>query len=371
VTGATAPAQPGPPALGLYVHVPFCEVKCAYCHFAIDPRRPDDARQERYLQAVRAEMAAAEPGPADTLYLGGGTPSLVSVPRLARLLEAARERFGLPASAEVTLEANPRDLDLAGYRALRAAGVNRLSLGVQSFDDAVLREMGRPHVAADARTAVERARAAGFSNLSLDLILGWPGETRERWSRSLAGVGALQPEHVSLYVLEVEGRTALAHRTARGGLTLPDDDLVADLYQEAVEALAGRGLQRYEISNFARAGFESRHNASTGTTPHSWASACRPTATVTAGAGGTTPPTRPTARPWSGADPRGPWPGNGASVRVSEWGRRRSPACAARAASTSTTSAGATEPTCSTCSARAWTRRSAPGCCIVRAAACA
>ncbi|HEY3120374.1 MAG TPA: radical SAM family heme chaperone HemW, partial [Vicinamibacteria bacterium] len=251
--------------LGLYVHVPFCEAKCSYCHFAIDPRRPDEDRQERYLRAVLVEMEWAADreslGHADTLYFGGGTPSLVAPARLRRLIEAARALFGLAADAEITVEANPHDLDAAGYRALREAGVDRLSLGAQSFDDGVLVEMGRRHDAGDSTRAVERARAAGFDNVSIDLILGWPGETEQRWSANLAAVASLQPEHVSLYVLEVEGRTELAHRARGGRLDLPDDDLVAALYWRTVGALRKIGLERYEISNFARPGRESRHNA--------------------------------------------------------------------------------------------------------------
>jgi len=247
--------------LGLYVHVPFCEAKCTYCNFAIDPRRPDDARQDRYLQALRTEMEAAPAAAADTLYFGGGTPSLLAVERLARVVDLARRRFSLPQAAEVTVEANPADLDAAGYRELRQAGPTRLSLGVQSFDDGVLAEMGRLHSSADSVRAVERARAAGFGNVSVDLILGWPGETAPRWQRNLEGVAALAPQHLSLYVLEVEGRTLLTHRARSGDLALPEDDLVADLYGRTVETLCALGLERYEISNFARSGFESRHNA--------------------------------------------------------------------------------------------------------------
>jgi oxygen-independent coproporphyrinogen-3 oxidase len=246
--------------LGLYVHVPFCEAKCTYCHFAIDPRRPDEDRQERYLRSVLREMEGAAPGEADTLYLGGGTPSLMAPDRIARIVELARRRFRLCPKAETTVEANPRDLDREGYRALLAAGATRLSLGVQSLDDEVLSEMGRHHAAADSVAAVGAARAAGFANVSLDLVLGWPGETRERWRRNLTEVLALEPDHLSLYILEVEGKTLLAHRRARGLLDLPDDDLVADLYLESVESLAASGLPRYEISNFARPGFASRHN---------------------------------------------------------------------------------------------------------------
>lgn len=253
----TAPAED---RLGLYVHVPFCEAKCTYCHFAIDPRRPGEDRQERYLRAVLREMEQAEAGPSDTLYFGGGTPSLMSPERLGRILEAARSRFTLDPGAEVTVEANPGDLSRAGFQSLLAVGANRLSLGVQSFDDGVLVEMGRHHTSADSTRAVEAARAAGFGNVSLDLVLGWPGESARRWRRCLETLARLAPDHVSLYVLEVDGKTVLTHRQRQGQLALPDDDLVADLYLETVEHLGARGLERYEISNFARAGFASRHN---------------------------------------------------------------------------------------------------------------
>jgi oxygen-independent coproporphyrinogen-3 oxidase len=175
-------------------------------------------------------------------------------------VEAARDLVLLAADAEITLEANPRDLDPAGYRALMEMGVNRLSLGVQSFADPVLLEMGRFHTGSDAGVAVAAARGAGILNVSLDLILGWPGETRERWRLNLESLAALEPDHVSVYLLEVEGRTLLSHRARQGALLLPPDDLVADLYDETVDALAAQGLERYEISNFARPGRESRHN---------------------------------------------------------------------------------------------------------------
>jgi oxygen-independent coproporphyrinogen-3 oxidase len=249
-----------PEPLGLYVHVPFCEAKCTYCHFAIDPRSPGAERQERYVRAVLTEMREAEAGEADTLYFGGGTPSLMAAERLGRLVDLARSRFRLAEGAEVTVEANPRDLDREGYRALLAAGASRLSLGVQSFDDSVLGEMGRHHSASDSSRAVRLAREAGFRNVSLDLVLGWPHETRTRWRRTLAALLALEPDHVSLYVLEIEGRTVLAHRQRQGRLELPDDDRVADLYLETVDRLGAAGLDRYEISNFARPGFASRHN---------------------------------------------------------------------------------------------------------------
>jgi oxygen-independent coproporphyrinogen-3 oxidase len=247
--------------LGLYVHVPFCEVKCSYCHFAIDPGAPLASRQERYVAALQREIEAARMGAADSVYFGGGTPSLLRRDLLASVIRALRARFRLEPGAEITLEANPRDLDAAGYSALAELGVNRISLGVQSFDDAVLREMGRVHAAEDARQAFAWARAAGFASVSLDLILGWPGESEQRWRRNLDAVAALAPDHVSLYVLEIEPRTLLAHRAGLGRLRPPDDDLVADLYAETAARLEELGLRRYEISNFARAGHASRHNA--------------------------------------------------------------------------------------------------------------
>lgn len=247
--------------LGVYLHIPFCVQKCAYCHFAIDPGRPAESRRDRYLSALDTEIrASAAAGVADTLYFGGGTPSLVPPAQIGELIATLRGRYTLAADTEVTLEANPRDLDHRAYSELRAAGVTRLSLGVQSFDDAVLREMLRDHTGADATAAVRAARTGGFDNISLDLILGWPGETRERFLGSLRRLLDLSPDHVSLYVLETDGKTVIAHRAREGTLHLPEDDLVADLFNEAEDALAAAGIHAYEISNFARPGFESRHN---------------------------------------------------------------------------------------------------------------
>jgi oxygen-independent coproporphyrinogen-3 oxidase len=246
--------------LGVYVHLPFCARKCAYCHFAIDPARPSEARRDRYLRALTAEIAGAKGGAADTIYFGGGTPSLVPAGLIAGLIGTMRARYDLGPDPEITLEANPKDLDERGYAEFLETGVSRLSLGVQSFDDAVLREMLRDHTGAEAAHAAGVARSAGFRNISMDLILGWPGESRERFLESLRRLLDLGPDHVSLYVLETDGRTLVAHRAREGTLRLPDDDLVADLFEEAEDALAAVGLDAYEISNFARPGFESRHN---------------------------------------------------------------------------------------------------------------
>lgn len=212
------------------------------------------------MRALTREIAASRGGDADTLYFGGGTPSLLPPKSVARLVAAVRERYRLATDSEVTLEANPADLSPDSLSALLQSGVNRLSLGVQSLDPHVLVEMGRDHSAEAAREAARAARRAGFSNLSLDLILGWPGETRPRFLATLEGLLELRPDHVSVYVLETEGRTALSHDLRRGALSLPDDDLVADLFVETEDRLRAAGLPPYEISNFARPGFESRHN---------------------------------------------------------------------------------------------------------------
>jgi oxygen-independent coproporphyrinogen-3 oxidase len=246
--------------LGLYLHLPFCRTKCSYCHFAISPGLPSTERQRRYVQALLAEIEAAPGGAADTLYLGGGTPSLLAVEHLEELCRRLRSRHGLPGGAETTLEANPRDLDAASLEALVELGINRLSLGAQSFDAHVLQEMGRDHAPDDVFGSVEAARRAGVRSVSIDLILGWPGESQKRWDRSLAAVEVLSPDHVSVYLLEVSGRTLLSHRRDRSRLSLPPDDLVADLYHESRARLATLGLEQYEISNFARPGHRSRHN---------------------------------------------------------------------------------------------------------------
>ncbi|MEO5761546.1 MAG: radical SAM family heme chaperone HemW [Vicinamibacteria bacterium] len=246
--------------LGIYLHIPFCAQKCAYCHFAIDPGRPADSRRDRYLNALTKEIQSSRGGVADSIYFGGGTPSLVPGHQIGEIIATIRSRYDIAADTEITLETNPKDLDERGFAALRAAGVNRLSLGVQSFDDAVLREMFRDHTGGDAAECVRAARAVGFTNLSMDLILGWPGETRERCLGNLHRLLDLRPDHVSLYVLETDGKTVVAHRAKEGTLHLPDDDLVADLFLEAEDLLANSGIYAYEISNFARPGFESRHN---------------------------------------------------------------------------------------------------------------
>jgi oxygen-independent coproporphyrinogen-3 oxidase len=283
---------------GLYVHIPFCRHICPYCDFntyagqerlipdyvdalvaemrmaaALTPQPPLPTLGEGEPGAERACSSFGSPSPkvgrggwgvraaAPTLFLGGGTPSLLSAEQVARVVDAARALFGLRADAEVTLEANPESLSAAWLRDVRAAGVNRLSIGVQSRQRAGLRVLGRGHTAAGADLALDLARGAGFANVSLDLIFGWPGQTPDDWEADLQAILRWNPEHVSLYSLIVEPGTPMHDAVRRGILSPPDDDTVAGFYERAVDVLGGAGWEHYEIANWARAPrYRSRHN---------------------------------------------------------------------------------------------------------------
>lgn len=243
--------------IGLYVHVPFCVSKCAYCDFYSFSASPE--RMDAYTDRLCADLRHAAQQlrcPADTLYLGGGTPSLLGGKRLARIVETARVHFGLE-NAEITLEANPAD-DLAPTLSLSAkAGVNRLSLGVQSGIADELRALGRRHTLADVERTVADARNAGIENISLDLMLGIPQQTAESLSRSIELLTALDCAHISAYLLKIEPNTPFGRsRPAQ----LPNEEESSTLYLQAVAELAARGYAQYEISNFARDGKISRHN---------------------------------------------------------------------------------------------------------------
>ncbi|MGM9663001.1 MAG: radical SAM family heme chaperone HemW [Oscillospiraceae bacterium] len=247
--------------LGLYIHIPFCRCKCAYCDFYSLPGQ--EAQMDGYLAALSAHLAETAPQAAghvvDTVYFGGGTPTVFGAARLAKVLKLIRRQFHVAKDAEVTLEANPESArDVKALRALRRAGFNRISLGVQATDDAVLRALGRVHSFSDVRAAVEAVRAAGIRNLSLDLMYGLPGQDLAQWRRTLADAAALAPEHLSCYALKLEEGTPLYAR--RDSLSLPDDDAQAEMYLAAVRFLAGEGYEQYEISNFAKPGLYSRHN---------------------------------------------------------------------------------------------------------------
>ncbi len=247
--------------LGLYIHIPFCRSKCVYCDFYSLAGREE--RMDEYQRALAAHLEtaapAAEPFKADTVYFGGGTPSYFGADRLARLLERISKCYRLSGDAEITLEANPDSTDPAGLKMLRESGFNRLSLGMQSADDCQLAGLGRPHTEEQTERAVSAAREAGFENISLDIIYGLPGQDRDGWQATLEKAVSLGPQHISAYGLTVEENTPLARRVAEGEI-LPDDDAQADLYLQAVRFLEREGYGQYEISNFARPGFESRHN---------------------------------------------------------------------------------------------------------------
>jgi oxygen-independent coproporphyrinogen III oxidase len=244
---------------GVYVHLPFCPYICPYCDFA--KWAWDDARAARYLDALRAEIAAAPRVEARTLFFGGGTPSMYGADVVGALIAGVRERFALPAHAEITAEANPDPLLAARIPGLRAAGVNRLSIGVQSFDPRELRVLGRRHTPQDVARAIAAARAAGFDNVSLDLIFGVPGQTEESWAASLDAAVALGVEHLSCYGLTIEEGTPYATWFARDPGAFADENREARMYAIAIDRLRAAGFAQYEISNWSKPGFRSQHNA--------------------------------------------------------------------------------------------------------------
>ena len=256
-----ARGRPGRTA-GLYVHIPFCSSICNYCNF--NRGLFDAALKQRYVEALIAEIHDASrtggADRADTIYFGGGTPSLVEPAEIARIIEACEGAFDVSTDREVTLEANPETVSadrLAGYR---AAGINRLSFGVQSFRDAELQRLSRLHGAARAREVVFEARAAGFDNVSLDLMMWLPGQDVADWLESVDEAIALGPDHLSLYLLEIYPNAPLKEAMARAQWSRAPDDDAAEMYERAMDRLDLAGYEQYEISNVARRGYRSRHN---------------------------------------------------------------------------------------------------------------
>jgi len=248
---------------GVYIHIPFCRSRCSYCDFATGTYESDLA--QRYVTALVQEISEARrPGGltvVDSIYLGGGTPSLLSPSQLERIFDAVHRRFSVTATAEVTMEMNPGTVTPEKLRAYQAAGVNRASFGAQTFDDRELAKLGRIHTADDVRTTIEMLHQTGFDNVSFDLIAGLPGQTMDDWKRNLDEAVKLHPEHLSLYLLEVHEGTPLAEHIRRGIQPKPDEDLAAEMYELMVERTATAGYKQYEISNFSQPGFESRHNS--------------------------------------------------------------------------------------------------------------
>lgn len=254
--------------LGLYIHLPFCERVCPYCDFAVVAAPHLTAKSEaRYVAALTRELEARAGSFAGrrltTVYFGGGTPSLLQPRSFGRLLERARDSFAAEheeSPLEITLEVNPSTLERARLPAFRALGIDRISVGVQSFDDVTLRRLGRAHRAEEGVRTLEAARAAGFEKLSLDLILGAPGQTRESFAADLEHALGFEPEHLSVYELTIETGTPFELAARRGQLRRADEDAVVDMLEHLTRRAAAAGLARYEISNYARPGFESVHN---------------------------------------------------------------------------------------------------------------
>ena len=245
--------------LGLYIHIPFCSAICNYCNFN---RGLFDAElKERYVAALVREIGAqADGAPADTIYFGGGTPSLLDPVEVETIIGACRRAFAVTVDAEITLEANPETVTPERLAAFHAAGVNRLSFGVQSFRDEELQRLTRLHSAARAADAYAMARRAGFDNISLDLMMWLPQQTIPQWLESVDALIGLTPDHASLYILELYPNAPLREAMARGKWSLAPDDDAADMYLEAMARLDAAGYEQYEISNVAKPGRQSRHN---------------------------------------------------------------------------------------------------------------
>ncbi len=248
----------------LYVHVPFCRRRCVYCDFSIAVRKVTPVAE--FLEAITVELdqtlaATSIPTTLDTIYFGGGTPSRLGPEGIAALLEAVRMRARVPSDAEVTIEANPEDVSGISAREWRDAGINRVSLGAQSFDDSVLKWMHRNHSAADIRRAVDDLHAGGIDNISIDLIFALPEFLNRSWTTDLGSVIELDTPHVSIYGLTVEPRTPLARWTDSGAVPAGDDEKYAEEFLEADRRLTAADFDHYEVSNFARGGMISRHNS--------------------------------------------------------------------------------------------------------------
>ena len=250
------------PAFGIYVHIPYCISRCPYCDFntyvGIEDTAP--AYVDALLREAEAWASRAGDRTAGSIFLGGGTPSLIQPALMRRLLDGVRAAFRVSPDAEITVEANPETVDPDRLRAYRASGINRISFGAQSFRPHVLATLGRAHTASRTEEAVADARSAGFDNLNLDLIYGTPGETIDDWRQSLERATALRPEHLSAYALTIEAGTQFGADVVSGRMPAPDDDDMAEKYELALDLLAAAGYEHYEISNWALPGRACRHN---------------------------------------------------------------------------------------------------------------
>lgn len=247
---------------GIYIHIPFCKTRCSYCDFATDVYRDNDS-VERYVSSLCSEIANSRlriTNFIETVYFGGGTPSLLSAKQLEKIIDAIYGKFSVQKDSEFTLEMNPATVSLEKLEDFKSLGVNRASFGVQTFDDKSLKILARGHDADDARKTFDLLRKADFENISFDLIGGLPNQTLKDWEQNLDEALEMNPEHLSLYLLEIHEGTPLAEQIRSKRQPLPDEDLAGEMYEMMVEKVAARGFEQYEISNFTKAGFESKHN---------------------------------------------------------------------------------------------------------------
>jgi oxygen-independent coproporphyrinogen-3 oxidase len=246
---------------GIYIHIPFCKSRCSYCDFATGIYESEIAA--RYVEALVREIAASpyRSQRVDTVYFGGGTPSMLSPTQIERIMETVADSFAVDSAAEVTMEINPGSVTEEKLIAFKNTGVNRASFGAQTFDDRELAKLGRSHTSADTLKTFESLRAAGFANINFDLIAGLPGQTMSGWQRNVELAFALKPEHLSFYLLEVHSGTPLAQHIQRGIQPEPDDELAGEMYEWMLERACEAGYEHYEISNLCLPGLESRHNS--------------------------------------------------------------------------------------------------------------
>ena len=247
---------------GIYIHIPFCKSRCSYCDFATDVYRTNDG-VDRYVSSLCAEIKNSKfkiKNLVETIYFGGGTPSLLTAGQLEKILNTLDEKFSFKENIEFTLEMNPGTVSLEKLKDFKSLGVNRASFGVQTFDDRALKLLARGHDSEDARKTFELLRQSGFTNISFDLIGSLPNQTLADWEKNLDKALQLNPEHLSLYLLEIHEGTPLAEQIRSKRQPLPDEDLAGEMYQLMVEKVTAQGFKHYEISNFGKPGFQSKHN---------------------------------------------------------------------------------------------------------------
>ena len=259
---------------GIYIHIPFCKSRCSYCDFATDVFKTEEI-VERYVNALIKEITSCELRitnqsrienqkskiEIDTIYFGGGTPSLLQPKQLGKILDEVYKKFSVSENSEITMEMNPATVTIETLKNYKSLGVNRASFGAQTFDDTELKRLGRRHTASDVRETIEFLRNADFQNVSFDLIAGLPRQTLKDWERNLNEALKLNPEHISLYLLEIHEGTPLAEQIRSERQPLPDEDLAGEMYLLMLEKLSEKNYEQYEISNFSQTGFESRHNS--------------------------------------------------------------------------------------------------------------